>query len=247
MKYAIVPLCMGHFTDFEKSGFTFAVDCGVKMSCPLTVFVLRGGGRTILFDCGPAGPAAASTKNHRPVAGLVSLPDALASIGLAPDDVDAVVLSHLHWDHSYNLELFRTQPIYVQKEELRYAIAPLPSQYAACNVHRGNGLPQWLAGYENFRLVEGDRTIAEGLRLVTLPGHTPGLQGLLADTEDGPYLLASDQYPTMENYVKGIPAGIHTDLAAWYASHEKVLALHLGERVLPAHDDCVFAHPIPMK
>lgn len=238
MSYCIYPLKLGAFENFEKSSFTFGVNAGEKLESPLIVYVVEGEGRRVLFDAGPVSPSQAAVKNHRKINGLISLTEALASMGCTPADFDCVVLSHLHWDHSYNLELFPKTPIYVQREELRYAIAPLPCQYVACNVHTGNGLPQWLAGYEQFRLVEGDCQLAPGLRLLALPGHTPGLQGLLVDTTEGPYLLASDQYPTMENFERGIPAGIHTDLNAWYRSHEKVKAL--AAQVLPAHDNCVF-------
>ena len=76
------------------------------------------------------------------------------------------------------------------------------------------------------------------MELVCLPGHTPGLQGLVVDTVEGKYLLGSDHYPMMENYTQGQPSGIHTDVIAWQRSHEKVV--QMGWKPLPAHDDCVF-------
>ena len=51
-------------------------------------------------------------------------------------------------------------------------------------MHNGNGLPQWFAGYENFRILNGDHHLADGLEILTLPGHSPGLQGLLVDTRE---------------------------------------------------------------
>lgn len=97
----------------------------------------------MLFDSGPVPPELAGTRNHRPINDLISLTDALTTLDLTPRDIDYVVLSHLHWDHSYNLGLFDTQPIYVQRWEIQFAIAPIPCQNVACNVHTGNGLPQW--------------------------------------------------------------------------------------------------------
>lgn len=235
MNYRITPIQLGRFENFEKSLFTFSTDIGTKMECPIFVFLVEGNGKRILFDCGPVSPAEAPKKTHRKINEHLSLEEALVQAGTMPSEIDCVVLSHLHWDHSYNLELFPDVPIYVQGREMEYAINPLPSHYVSCNIHNGNGIPQWLCGIDSFRILKGDYHLDEGLDIITLPGHSPGLQGLVVDTSEGKYLLPSDQYPLLENYDKGIPSGIHTDLFTWQESHEKALRLHA--KVLPAHDD----------
>jgi hypothetical protein len=56
---------------------------------------------------------------------------------------DTGVVSYAHWDHSYNLELFPAAPIYIQKKELQYAVAPLPSDNRTYPMNPKNGLPGW--------------------------------------------------------------------------------------------------------
>ena len=238
MNYVITPILLSRFTDMDKSTFVHLKDFGVKLESPLIVFLVQGNGRTILFDTGPVRPELAPSKTHRPMKEHISLEAGLKSRGVEVGEVTDIVLSHLHWDHCYNLELFPGVPIYVQGREVEHAMNPLPCHFVSYNVHNGNGLPQWLEGFEDFRILEGDHTLAPGLELVCLPGHTPGLQGLVVETAEGPYLLGSDHYPMMENYLQGQPSGIHTDVIAWQRSHEKVV--RMGWKPLPAHDDCVF-------
>ncbi len=238
MNYTITPVLLSRFTDMDRSTFAYLRGFGEKLKSPVIVFLVQGGGRTILFDSGPVSPELAPSKTHRPMSDHISLEEGLARCGVSIDQVNTVVLSHLHWDHSYNLELFRGVPIYVQGLELEHAIDPLPCQYVSYNVRNGNGVPQWLAGFEDFKVLHGDYHLGEGLELVCLPGHSPGLQGLVVDTAEGKYLLGSDHYPLMENFIDGVPSGIHTDAIAWQRSHEKVV--QAGWKVLPAHDDCVF-------
>lgn len=242
MNYTITPMLMGRFVGHEKSAFTYKKDYGVGLNAPLFTFFVQGGGKNILFDCGPESPELAPLKTHRQITEHVSLQQQLEQHGLKPSDVDAVVLSHLHWDHSYNLELFPDKPIYVQAEEVRAALTPIPCEEHNYNVKDGNGLPQWLAGFEAMVQLEGDFQLADGLQIVTLPGHSPGLHGLLVDTAEGRYMLASDHYPLIENFEKGIPAGSHTSLYQWYDSHKKVLKL--ADYVLPGHDDYVLRRQV---
>lgn len=242
MFYTITPMLMGRFVQHEKSAFTYKKDFGVGLDAPLFTFLVQGDGKNILFDCGPESPELAPLKTHRTITEHVSLSEKLAQIGLQTTDIDAVVLSHLHWDHSYNLELFPDKPIYVQSEEIRAALTPMPCEEHNYNVKDGNGLPQWLAGYESMVRLEGDFQLADGLRIVTLPGHSPGLHGLLVDTAKGRYMLASDHYPLIENFRAGIPAGSHTSLRQWYQSHEKVR--QMADFVLPGHDDYVLEQAV---
>jgi N-acyl homoserine lactone hydrolase len=78
--------------------------------------------------------------------------------------------------------------------------------------------------------------------VVSLPGHTPGSQGVLVETDAGPFLLAGDTVDTYENWegnsqVEHIPSGIHTDLFQYFDSFRKIE--HLGCEVIPSHDAAV--------
>src|SRR5260370_7041738 len=81
-----------------------------------SLLLLRDGKRNILFDCGP----------YRVRRTLV---EALAAHGLAPEQVDTVFVSHLHWDHIENIDLFRHAEILVPRLEYEYASDVRPSDW----------------------------------------------------------------------------------------------------------------------
>jgi glyoxylase-like metal-dependent hydrolase (beta-lactamase superfamily II) len=96
---------------------------------------------------------------------------ALDRRGLSPGDVDAVVLSHLHYDHCFNLPLFPKAKVYVAAAEIDYAEA----------VRRGEAVDHaipdhWPALLDGRAVVEvhGALEVGEGAFLEVFPGHTPG-------------------------------------------------------------------------
>ncbi|MFB0614324.1 N-acyl homoserine lactonase family protein [Aurantiacibacter poecillastricola] len=119
-----------------------------------------------LFDCGCADDNPVINDLYRPqIRPLTSL---LAEVRLSIADVRAVVLSHLHFDHCGQLRLFRGSPTYVQRAEVIAAEKP------------GYTVPDWADIPKNdARIVDGDEWIADGLELVSTPGHTPGHQSLI--------------------------------------------------------------------
>ncbi len=60
----------------------------------------------------------------------VVLLEALERRGLEPADIDVVVLSHAHWDHAQNLDVFDAARIIVHTDERRYAAAPHGNDWA---------------------------------------------------------------------------------------------------------------------
>jgi len=235
MEYTIKPLYLGKFAAHEKSVFTFRTDFGVKVESPTLCFLIQGGGENIIFDAGPENPELAKRlKRPNEFCDARFMADEPGKHGLAPAHIKTMVVSHLPWDNCSNVELFTNAQIYVQRRELAYAIDPLPIDRSPYNVRFGYGEPLWFAGFMNMKVIDGDFTLADGLDIVTLPGHSPGLQGLLVNTREGKYLIASDHIPLYENYEKGIPSGIHTNLDEWYASLAK--ARRLCDAIIPGHD-----------
>ena len=112
----------------------------------------------------------------------------LAGIGLAPDDIDVVVCSHLHPDHCGCNAFFKraTVIVHAQRDRRRRA-RRTPSRWA---ISRPNGIIGTLdAARRGERDLFGDGRIV----LIPLPGHTPGTIGALVALErSGTFLLAAD-------------------------------------------------------
>ena len=166
---------------------------------------------TLLWDTG-SHPAAAD--GHWPAdlyaafehTDLRPLEDDLADAGYAVSDIDMVIQSHLHLDHAGGLYAFEgtDTPIVVHEAELKYA-------YYSAKTDAGD--VAYLAGdFDrdlNWEIVHRHRRqLVDGLKLIHLSGHTPGLLGVLLELDDaGTVILAGDQAYTRENYDQGLPMG----------------------------------------
>jgi glyoxylase-like metal-dependent hydrolase (beta-lactamase superfamily II) len=229
----LYPLDLGTLT-VDKSGLTLRRGLGTKVDAPCLGYLILGGSQPILVDSGPCVDPQWGTQHHNPFrrSSEQSLAAALARHALAPEDIRQVIISHLHWDHCYgNLELPKARFV-VQRRELAYAVAPLPCDAPIYETHLHP--VHFLKAFERFDVIDGDMDIAPGVRCVRLPGHTPGLQGVLVETATGRIMIVSDHCPLFENYDSLIPTGIIHDLEAWYASTARVRTL--ADRILPGHD-----------
>jgi N-acyl homoserine lactone hydrolase len=100
---------------------------------------------------------------------------------LIPRDVACVINTHLHFDHCGGNRLFAGAPIHVQRVEREAARA------------EGYTIADWVE-FEGATYVEhdGDAEIVSGVRVLPTPGHTPGHQSVLVDSDDGLVVLAGD-------------------------------------------------------
>jgi N-acyl homoserine lactone hydrolase len=167
-----------------------------------TVAIVRAAGEVIIFDTGPYA--------YRPI-----LQGRLKRAGIDPAAVSKVVLSHLHWDNAANADLFQNAEIIVHRREIDAAEAgrdPAIPEYTARAIKK-----------LGLHVISTEMELADGLRVVELPGHTPGSIGLLA----GRQLLAGDAVPN----AKAAVSGGTPDEAA---SLKKALAI--SDVVYPGHD-----------
>lgn len=220
-----------------------AANVGEVFDIPCIAWLLKeeGSGRVILVDAGPSDNPERDSRYHNPV---TRTPDQqmkalLAAHGVRPEEIGEIILTHLHWDHAYGVKEFPWAKVYVQREELQYSIAPFPVHLACYELNDKENPPFYFSFYHQFRILDGDTEFAPGVRLITLPGHSPGSQGVLVDTEKGRCLIAGDLYNSMENYREDIPTGVNTSLYDCARSFARVKAL--GDVViLPGHDNMVF-------
>ncbi len=109
----------------------------------------------------------------------VSLLDALDEADVSSSDIAAVVVSHLHFDHCGQLGVL-TAPVYVQAAEFEAAHSP------------GYTVPEWATIPEHrLRLVHGDHELAEGVWLLSTPGHTPGHQSVVVESATERVVIAA--------------------------------------------------------
>lgn len=155
---------------------------------------------------------------------------ALDTINISPEDIDIVLLSHLHFDHFANTGLFNNATFIVQSEELPWAIAPPPY---------GTWYYKEYAHYitdvlDRVQTVEGDEWIMKGIQVWKLGGHSPGSMAIVVDTNVGRVALAGDVALTYKNLELKWPCGTIYSLPDTIKAFNRLLTE--ADIVIPAHD-----------
>lgn len=158
----------------------------------------------------------------------------LTALGLTPDALDAVIVSHTHFDHAGGLDVLRGRPVLLQAAEIA---AAFPSAESDASQAGRDPDAFWLRGTHRLEPVSGDRELAPGVTLLATPGHTPGHQSLLVETAQGAFLLTSDAVYTQVNWDTEVPGAMwNTDVGAQSVARLREVARDTGATVLFGHD-----------
>jgi glyoxylase-like metal-dependent hydrolase (beta-lactamase superfamily II) len=239
----IIPINVATL-NVDKSEFTYMRNFGVKLEVPCIIWYIQGADKKIMVDTGPCDPDWSNRYHFPMIRSKEQVPlNAMKKVGLDPKEIDIVILSHLHWDHAFNNHLFPNAIFYVQKEELKYAIAPLPVHMKGYESVAIGMSPDYITKTK-YTIINGDLEIVPGVSVVLTPGHSPGSMCVKVETSKGPYLIASDTLPLFENWnnpvahIPRLPGAIHVGLVEYFESLEKMGKI--TDLVLPGHDPLVF-------
>jgi len=221
----------------DKGAMTYLTDMGRPIQIPVTVALIEGPEKILVDTSFLSVERTWQIRRRKITRGPTQeLPAALASAGARPEEITTVILTHLHYDHAGNNQLFPKARFLVQREELRYALAPTSFDASAYFAPSLGITPDYLG--TKFELLDGDAEIADGVRVIATPGHTPGHQSVLVDTAHGRYCIAGDAVMWHENMEKRIPPGVHTSVIDCMMSLERIA--READRVLPSHEPKVF-------
>lgn len=249
----IIPLDLGDSTT-DRSMSYLRRGMGEEEHGKRVAAYIGGAQKKIVVDTGPP-DLEHSLKYHpysksKPRKPEQEMDAQLAKAGVKAEEIEIVLLTHLHWDHVGDVAKFPNSVFIVSQEELRFALNPPPCLYLPYEALQLGMEPKYLKVIDRMKTVEmKEKEIVEGVKLIPLPGHTPGSMGVLVETERGRYVIAGDAVPKYGN-LKGDPdnrlpylmTGIYTDMVAMWKSFELVdeLVKHDFSRVIPGHDPLVF-------
>lgn len=231
-KLRVVAMPTGWLT-VDHSSLVYGRHYGQPLRIPVWSTAIVGAERKIVVDTGIHDPGWVSSFvcpcEQKPEERLER---ALKEyVGWRADDVDIVINTHLHYDHSGGNTLFRNARFVVQQTEWEYAGRPLPTQAAFYQEFLIGREP---LAYFRWSFVNGIADIVPGVRVIPTPGHTPGHQSVAVQTEAGVVVIAGDCANCMENIVDGVPVGIVSDTGAELASLRRIR--QIADFVIPGHD-----------
>lgn len=199
-------------------------------------WVVRNDRRTVVVDTGfgPAGGARrARTTLTEPVA-------ALAELGASPDSAPTVIVTHAHYDHIGNLAAFERSEVVMARGEFEFWTGPLRrrAQFAHSVEEDETAHLAEIARQDRLTLLDGPRTLAPGIEVVPVGGHTPGQLIVLVSTAAGRTVLASDALHYYEELDLDRPFAFVADLPAMYRGFDLLrdLAGRPGHVLVPGHD-----------
>lgn len=202
------------------------------------VWALKSSGRTIVIDTGFDANMAQRRRRKltRPVG------EGLKAAGIDPDSVKDVILTHLHYDHAGNHDLFPNASYHVQDREMQYCTG-------RCMCHSALRLPfeaedvtamvqKLFLGRVKFH--DGASEIAEGVTVHLVGGHSRGLQFVRVRTRRGWVVLASDASHYYANFEQQRPFPVVCDVSEMLEGYGAMQRLaSSSSHIVPGHDPLV--------
>ena len=204
------------------------------------VWAIVGPSGTFVVDTGF--DAAMAKKRGRVISKPIA--EGLQAIGVAPDTVGNVIVSHLHYDHTGNYDTFPNARYHLQDVEMAYATG-------RCMCHAHLRLPfeeedvvamvrKVFAGRVTFH--DGVDEIAPGITVHRVGGHSKGLQCVQVNTRRGPVVLASDATHLYSHIEGGRVFPITYNVGDVLEGYETIKRLApSANHIVPGHDPLVLA------
>jgi glyoxylase-like metal-dependent hydrolase (beta-lactamase superfamily II) len=241
-KYDVYAVRYATLANFPVSSLIAGADRARRLDIAMMIWVLKGvDGRVAIVDSG----------FHRDqyfkqftVKDFVKPSDAIAPLGLAPDQVTDIFLTHMHWDHAGGIDLFPAARVWIQKEEYDYYTS---DAWQARTTHGGIDADDVLeivkrniAGKVSF--VRGDDdTILSGITFGVGGKHTWQSQFVAVQTRSHTVVLASDNMYLYENLDTHTAISQTLDAASNLRTQDRMKGLASTPALLiPGHDPAVF-------
>lgn len=241
-EYSIQAILLANSPGDSVASLVMGAPKDEKIDTVYALWLIRGGGRNILFDSGfhrERWFREWTIKNYLPPNEAVRL------AGVQPEQITDVVISHAHWDHMGGIDLFPNAAVWIQKEEFRYYTGPAwqpGGDHGGIDPEDVQQLVR-LNTEGRLRLVDGDNVeIFPGIRAYTGARHTFASQYLRVDGTPL-FVLASDNVYLYRNLAEHKSSATFTeaDYSANIRNQERMIQLAGSpDRVVPGHDALQF-------
>jgi glyoxylase-like metal-dependent hydrolase (beta-lactamase superfamily II) len=205
------------------------------MPVDFNLWILRNARRTVLVDTG-FGPRA-SRERGRPLD--FDPVEGLTRIGVDPEAIEDIIVTHLHFDHAGNLDRFPHARLHIQDDEVRFATGRCMCDRflrRPFDVEDVVALIRSLYA-DRVEFHQGDGDVFPGISLVRCAGHSAAIQAVRVNTSRGLVVLGSDTSHYYANILNGKPFNLTVDAAATLQSYRRLMAIAgAPDRFIPGHD-----------
>jgi glyoxylase-like metal-dependent hydrolase (beta-lactamase superfamily II) len=200
-------------------------------------WIVRNRHRTVVVDTGfsPAGGSA------RKRTFLADVPTLFRRFGVEPLTSPTVVLTHAHYDHAGNLGLFPAATVVMAESELRFWSSPHAHRtlFHHSVDNEDLSLLRSLADDGRLSLFQGSISIAPGIEVIEMGGHTPGQSIVKVNTSEGVVLLASDALHYYEELERDMIFTSVSDIVRMYECFDRIrdmMAAGEVDHLVSGHD-----------
>ena len=236
--YEVYAIRYGTLKSFPLGELVKGEDKNKKIDIALMIWLVKGNGRNILVDSGFYRDA--FMKQWKP-ADYMQPSEALSKLGLKPEDITDVIISHAHWDHVDGTDLFPKARVWIQKEEFEYYDQP-EHQKDSGVFAVDMAMLEKIRAEGRLELVDGDdKAVLPGITVYTGGRHTYASQYVGVNTSKGIVILASDNVYLYENIEKSLPIPATFDAESNLRAQERMKKLAGNpDLIIPGHDPAVF-------
>jgi glyoxylase-like metal-dependent hydrolase (beta-lactamase superfamily II) len=158
---------------------------------------------------------------------LIDPAAAFAALGVDPGTAPQVIVTHAHYDHIGNLDLFPESEIIIARAELDFWLSSFASRTQFKHSIETEELEYLQRAAEEGRVTtfDDDCQVAPGIRVARVGGHTPGQSIVTVDTSEGQVVLASDAIHYYEEYEQDLPFMFVNDVREMYAGFDAIRQL----------------------
>jgi glyoxylase-like metal-dependent hydrolase (beta-lactamase superfamily II) len=242
-KYEVYAVRYATLANFPVSSLIAGADRERRIDIAMMIWVLKGNdGRIAIVD---SGFHRAANFRRFTVTDYIKPSEAIAPLGLKPENVTDILLTHMHWDHAGGIDLFPSARVWVQKDEYDYYAG---EAWQSAGTHGGIDPDDVLEivkrntqGRVSF--VRGDdETSLSGLTFGVGGKHTWASQFVTVQTAKAVVVIASDNMYLYENMDAHKPIAQTLDAASNLRTQDRMRSLAGEPRLLvPGHDPAVFA------
>ena len=167
----------------------------------------------------------------------------LKALGVDPDTVSDVIITHMHYDHAGNHDMLPRARYHVQACEMAFATGPCMCHHLMRHPFEEEDVVSMVRKVfaNRVEFYDGEATVAPGITVHTFGGHSKGLQGVRVNTERGPVVIASDATHYYEHIETDRAFAVFESLGDLLEGYRTVRRLAPSMRhIVPGHDPKVF-------